>query len=414
MSPFVRRLAPRPQLLYLALLLFPLPLPARAADACIDLPAAVRSALAVDPGRRVVEAGYRYADRIEADGSHWTSGNPTVYGSWISDAPLDDLGLREYEGGFNLPFRYPGEKRALAEEGDAAQRSAVLADEARTLVVAGAVREAWWDVADARVALERAEHEVDHLGEIDRLVAARVARGDAAPMDRDLTALELEAAREEAARARGELAATRRAWQLLTGCGDAPPAEPELPAAAASEEGLAHPALGLAETRRDEAQARLAAAEARPGNPPSLGMLVRRERGGPGSPWIDAVGVSLTVPVGRSGYRERARGDAERAFAEADAAVAQLARDLARERSAARERLEAARAARVAARARRDHAERALVRAHRAHEAGEWTTLDLLRVEGTAAEARLAAQQAHTAVGRAVSRLNQLAGELPR
>ena len=383
----------------------------RAAESCEALAGAVRAALARDPGRPVVEANYRYADRIEADGSHWTSGNPTIYGSWISDAPLDDLGLREYEGGVNLPLRYPGEKGALVAEGDAAQRAAVLAERSRALAVAGAVREAWWDLADARVAVERAGHEVEHLGEIDALMAARVARGDAAPMDRDLTALELAGARAAAARARGEQAAALRAWQVLTGCVEAPPAAPE--PSPAPGRGDRHPALALAQARRDAAGARLAAAEARPGNPPSLGVLVRRERGGPGAPWIDAVGVNLTVPVGRSGYRERARGEAARAFAEADAAVARLARDLERDRAAARERLEAAREAQRAAEARRRHAERALERAHRAYEAGEWTTLDLLRVEGTTAEARLAAAQARTAAGRALSRLKQLAGALP-
>ncbi|MEE4360069.1 MAG: TolC family protein [Pseudomonadales bacterium] len=361
-----------------------------------------------------MEANRQYADRVEADGTHWSSGNPSVYGSWISDAPFDDLGLREYEGGVNLPFRLPDEKRALVDEGVAAGRAAQQFGQVRALTMAGVVREAWWDLADARVALGRASHDVEHLGEIDGLVAQRVARGDAAPLERDLTALELETARETAAQAHGEHAAALRAWQVLTGCGEAPPAEPETPVSAIPEDAAVHPILALAEARRDEAGARLAAEAARPGQPPTLGVLVRRERGGPASPWIDAVGLSLTVPIGRSGYRERARGEAARAFAEADAAVGRIARDLQRDLATARERLEAAHAARTAAEARLAHAERALERAHRAYDAGEWNTLDLLRIEGTAAEARLAVAQAHTTVGRAVSRLNQLAGELPR
>jgi cobalt-zinc-cadmium efflux system outer membrane protein len=388
---------------------------ALAASACsADLAGALQGALDIDPGARVTTAREALARDIEDDGARWlSSSGASVYGSWISDAPTDSVGLREYEGGVNVPVRLPAEKHALEAEGRAALEAASIAEAVRVLMLAGEVREAYWDLAAAEVVLERAQHEVEHLQEIDDLLALRVARGDAAPLERDLTRLEVATAEADAAAARGGVAAQRAAWRALTGCDEAPPIRREREALNRTETGDPDPRLGLAAAERAIAQASLDAARARPGQAPTLGVLMRRERGQGGAPWIDAIGINVTVPLGSSGSRVRARGEAAQRLAEADAGSALVIRDLERDRIAARARLAAARTAAEASRTRRAHAEQALVRATRAHEAGQWDTLALLRVEGLAAEARLAEALSDIEVARAIARHNQLQGVLP-
>lgn len=384
------------------------------ARACGDFAGALDAAVGRDPQRAVVDAGYAYAQEVGRDADRWTSGNPTLYGSWISDEPTDSVGLREYEGGVNLPLRTPAERRALHDEEAAAQRIAALTAATRRLEVAGLVREAFWAARLAAAGLEEAEHEVEHLAMLDDFLARRVARGDAAPLDRDLTALELAGVRADLAMARGEHAAALHRWQVLTGCERLPAALAEpVPPAEEALDPLDHPALALAAAQREQATARLDAEAARPGQPPTLGFMMRRERGAVDAPFIDSVGVNLTIPIGRSGYRIRARADAAQALAGARAEAVRLARELSRDRANARSRLQAARAAAEAADARLTHAESALVRAEAAHEANAWSTSDLLRVRARTAEARLEAARAHARLGRARSRVNHYAGVLP-
>lgn len=406
-----------------------------APDVCGNLAAAVTAAARIDPARGEVAAARALAADVRADARSWVAGSASAYGNWINDRFSDSVGLREYEGGVSVPLRLPGQHRALGAEARATARTAGALERVRRLEVAGRVRETYWDLAAQRVRVATSEHEVEHLQELDDLVADRVARGDAAPLERDLSAAEVSAAREALATARGELEAARHAWRMLTGCAEAPRYAVEAPApfgATGAPSGAdpkapvtegpgptrddpgADPRRALAEARWETAAARLRAERARPGQAPALGLLMRRERGGaPGNPFIDSLGVTLTVPLGRSGTRIRARGEAARELASADAERLRLERRLDVERRSARQRLRAARDAAGAAEARRNHVEAALARARRAYAAGEWDTVELLRIEAIAAEARLAADSARTRVGRATARYNQARGVLP-
>ncbi|MEE4302021.1 MAG: TolC family protein, partial [Pseudomonadales bacterium] len=239
---------------------------------------------------------------------------------------------------------------------------------------------------------------------------ARVRRGDAPPLELDLASAELADARARLAVAEGEVRALEHDWRELTGCAAAPEAAPETVMA---DEPSAHPGLRLADAEVEAARARHLVELRRRAQPPTVGLLVRRERGEALAPWIDAVGVNVTVPIGRSGARIRARGEAAAAAAEAEAARSAIRRSLVTARAAADARLAAARAALNAARDRAELAEQARGRAHRAWETGAWDTSELLRVEGRAAEARLAAELAEVSVGLAIARLNQSVGVLP-
>jgi cobalt-zinc-cadmium efflux system outer membrane protein len=364
------------------------------AAACGDLAAATAAATERDPQRLAVAGQRARADGVADDAGHWLSGPASLRASWLSDAPVDSVGLREYEGGLALALRLPGERVALGVEAAATARLADAAEHARRLAVAGRVRAAFWALAGARVERARAAHEHEHLAELDALVAERVARGDAAALDR------------------GAEASARESWMRLTGCADVPAPALADPVVRVPEPG-GHPRRRLADAAVDRARAARDAARARPAAAPVLGLTVRRERGEAAAPWIDSVGVGLTVPLGRSGTRARERGEAERTLALAEAERAALRRDLAGEAAAARSRLEAARLALAATERREAHAEAAVERARRAWRDGAWDTAALLRTEGLAAEARLAAERARIDRARAAARLEQTLGVLP-
>lgn len=392
-------------------MLAPGPVAARAPAHCDDLAGTIDAALGRDPDVDRVRGRLALAGAAAEDAGNWIgSSGASVYGSWISDGPSDSVGLREYEGGLSLPLRLPGQHAALGDEARALADAAEASEQARRLAVGGAVRDWLWTLAARRSEAALAAHEVEHLGELEALLAARVARGDAAPLELDLARAELADARARFALAAGEVAALEHGWRELTGCASTPSATPE---AVPEGAGPTHPGLRLADAEVEAARARHLAERRRPAQAPTLGLLMRRERGAAMAPWIDAVGVNLTVPIGRSGARVRARGEAAAAAAEAEAARSATRRGIATASAAARSRLDAARVALDAARTRRDLAESARDRAHRAWEAGAWDTAELLRVEGLAAEARLAAELAGIALGRATARLNQSLGVLP-
>ena len=387
---------------------------ANAETDCATLTSAVDAASALDPAQGEIEARATLAAAIRDDAGRWISGSASVRGSWLSDRYSDTVGLREYEGGINLPLRLPGERDALQTEAQAASRTVDDAEALRRLDVAARVRETLWDTLAARAQAAMADHEVEHLTELRDLVARRTARGDAAALELDLIEGELAAARAVRARADGEARAALEQWRRVTGCAEPAPDAAETPAeATATRLADGHPALELAGALRNGASARLAASRARPGQAPMVGLTLRRERGQAQAPWIDAVGVSVTMPIGGSGARVRAEAVAAQELAVADADRLRLRRALDATLRSAKVRMEASAAAHEATGERLVYAEQALARARLAWEAGEWDTVDLLRVEGMTAEARLSEELARIEVRRAIARLNQAAGVTP-
>ena len=383
--------------------------PGARADVCPETLAAIHDrVLERAPAASVVDADLEAARLESRAGAMWLSGAPSIYGTWISDAPTDTEGLREYEGGVALPVRLPAERSALQAAGRAGLEVAQAVAEVHALTQAGALREALWRLAEARVVRDRAEHELEHLGELHALVTARLERGDVAPLDLDLVDMELEAARATLVSATAELAAERRGWQALTGC-DATSittTEPETPANPPASD----PRLVLAEADVTRARAQQRAQQARPALAPTVQVLMRRERGEQMAPWIDSVGISVTLPIGQSAEQRNGRAAAARTAGDRTATFASVARSLDVGRDVARSRLDAARTAAEAAGRRAARARTALERAERAHALGEWSTIELLRFEGMRAEAELDEALAQVAVGRATAALNQSLG----
>lgn len=410
-----------PFLMFVALLF----MRSTATGACDTLAAAVDAALVHDPGRLEQAAEKVLADAIANNADRWLADGASLYGSWISDSASDSAGLREYEGGLSLPLRLPAERIALAGEAAAALHAAESFAEARHLAVAGRVREAWWDLQERRVRTAMAEHELEHLSELNALVGELVEQGHAAPLDLDLARAELASAQAKAVQALGENTAATRTWHALTGC-DAPPgvgpeyrssgvSEPEATGtfSMSDDPSEADPRLQLADAKVRFARAALHVARAKPGLAPSLGILVRRERGAAAASWIDSIGISLTIPVGRSGARVRALGEAARMLAAAEADNARLQRSLRIDIATSTARQEASLKALNASVERTALAEAALERARRAWSAGAWDTSALLRLEGLAAEARLDEALARVTVGRLTDHLQQSLGVLP-
>lgn len=343
-------------------------------------------------------------------------------GSWLSAPPALQLaqregrgtaasGLRETEVGVALPLWRYGARSTAGQAAQAELDWSVAAEQAARLHVAGQVREALGKLvaveAEQRVATLQSQLLARLADDVDR----RVKAGHLAPADAMAARAEWLASQTQEAEVGQRLRTQQAQWQLLTGLGMA--AQIEAPVPAAFDLNDSHPELQLAARAVERAQRKLAAAQAQRGEGPELGVSLRQERPGQGTPAQNSVGVALRLPFG-TGTHAQPRIAA--ALAEVDVALVQQQRT--RDRLSAE--LEVARSQLVAAEVQLGlEAQRATLLRERAglvdksFKAGESPLPELLRALNAAAQAEAASarQQAHLRLAQA--RLQQAQGLLP-
>ena len=82
-------------------------------DAALDWSTLISTTLAAHPGSGGLAARTAEAEAWEQRGRQWLAAAPSLYFSYLSDRPLDDLGQREYEGGVELPLWRGGQRSAV-------------------------------------------------------------------------------------------------------------------------------------------------------------------------------------------------------------------------------------------------------------------------------------------------------------
>jgi cobalt-zinc-cadmium efflux system outer membrane protein len=330
----------------------------------------------------------------------------------LNDRIHRNQGRSEWELELAVPLWLRGQQdaRLTAAQsrilGATAQRAAVK------LALAGNLREAWWNLANARAAQGLAQRKLDTARALQADVHKRYRVGELSRIDANLAQGEVLAAEAEWADAQSALQLAEQAVVTLTGL-PAPAAlaeeTPALSTAAADQ----HPLQLAATAATRNAQARLRLASTTNRAAPEVAVRVLRERSDLTERYGNQVGVRLTMPfaIGAQLQRDTSAALAESLEAEAEQQRTQtrLTQDLARAQTqlSTAERQLALSGQRVALTT--DN----LTLAEKAFALGESDLATLLRLRSAAFDAMGTQERQRIHRAAAVSRLNQALGVLP-
>jgi outer membrane protein TolC len=366
----------------------------------------VDAAMALDAGARAIAVQREVAASRIATARSLTPGSPSVGGSFRSDlrGPRE---VREFDADVAMPLWLPGQRAALTSTVGTAVAEQEQRLALRRLEVAGALRDAWWDAAEATRDVQVARERLATSRQIGSDVSRRAQLGDIPPTEALLARNETLAAELALAQAESRAQQARALYRGITGG-----LEPNLPAEPLGVRGRAHPALAAAAAALTAAEARQRLVAATPRDNPEFGIFGRQE-GGTGTNEGTSLGLRLRVPLATEGRnaprRAEAQGDITRATAELEQARRLVEVGIQRAEASLRAAEGSARLARQRLGVAREQERLALV----AFRGGETGTFDLFRVRQLRLEAALDEARAAVEARRARSRLNQALGFIP-
>lgn len=365
----------------------------------------LEAALALDAGMRGLEAQRGAAAARGATARSPIAGSPALGGSFRSGTQGPGQ-VRETDLEIAAPMWLPGQRDAFRGTVDGAVNEFEGRIALRRLEVAGQLREAWWDAAEARRSAQLARERLNTAREIARDVARRAELGDIPPTEALLARNETLSAELALAQADAAAAQAVQAYRTLTGGLD-----PNLPVET-PRQAARHPALISAEAALAHAEARQRLVAATPMDNPELGFFGRQE-GGTGMSDTTSLGLRVRIPLATEARNAPRRAEAESDVTRATAELTQARRLVQAATARAQAELRAAEAALVIARQRLALAREQEAIALRAFRAGETGTFDLFRVRQLRLEAANDEGAASIAASRARSRVNQAAGVVP-
>lgn len=349
-------------------------------------------------------------DAQQAAAHAWLPEPPTLTLSGRSDQIDRNNGLREWEAEVGVPLWLWDQRERAGAVVQGEREAGIRSFAHERWLLAGELREAWWDVRLAQAELDAAELKVTEAGRLEADVARRLKAGDLAPLDLNLARSSAAQAGSERLRAQATLTRAQGQFQALAR-GAPLPDQNELPGAEIAPE--QHPQLMNFAAKASAAQARLGQAGGDTRNNPELALTLTRERASDGEPYQNLAKVAIKIPLGSP-----ARNQPRISAANADLIDAQIALDTAQRKLAAnaaanRAELDQTSAAATLQQQRLQLAGQSFAWVEKAFQAGQIDLPALIRAETELADARLQAARARIEAGRAVSRYNQTVGILP-
>ncbi|TDY84992.1 UNVERIFIED_ORG: outer membrane efflux protein [Herbaspirillum seropedicae] len=378
-------------------------------SASLNLSDAVQAAWRLSPQARTLEAKRNEMQAGLESARTWVAGSPVLGLSQRSDRWTDRNGAKESEVSISAPLWLPAHKAAREAVAQSNNEDLEAQIAVARLALAGEVRERLWTVAAARESLAEASDHQGHLEALTEEVMRRVKAGDLARSDGMLARQEVLAAQSAVANARAKEQEALMRYRVLTGQTEIP-SNPLEPLAAAVS--TPHPRALAAIASLQRSKAALKAADAIRSDPPTVGLLMRKDQGGSGDS-SRTIGVAIQIPIGTSARNRPLEAAARTQSETAAAELSQADLLLQAETDLARQQLLAAQESwqRASERA-------ALTREHatligKSFRAGERGLADLLRAQALAHEADTAERQQKVAVGLAHARVNQALGIIP-
>lgn len=372
-----------------------------------SLAMAVDAAVERAPGHFRIDARQAEARALAGRGRSWTSGAPSLSLRQQTDRWQNATGLRETEAGIELSLWRPGQRGAQQAEAQAVDTQAGREAGLLRWNVAGEVRERYWTVIEAREQVELARRDLETFRQLEQDVAARIAAGDAAPLER-LTAQGQLRERETALHeAEVRLADCVFAWRTLTGW----PSLPSVPQEHV-QTGTTYPPLDDAQATLQRTRASLELMRRGGAGAPRL-LLGARSEAADGNSAVDSLGATLTIPFGGTAHRAAALAAPQLEVARSEDAVLQAEREATQVRHEAEHERHARERALELATQRLNLAQDEVRLARRAYQIGESSLAERLLIEVRGADAARTHRLARIARDRSISRFNHVQGVLP-
>lgn len=382
----------------------------------VSLAGVVDGAMARHPERAVPAAVAGESQAFAAEAGSVLADSPQLVVRHATDALNGNDGLSEWEAGVTVPLWLPGQKDARRQAAAAKQDEADAVQALMRWRVAGEVRERLWEVLLTRGLADQARQALASARGLERGVARRVEAGELAETDLLLVRREILSRETALLEAEGSAQTALRRYRAFCGTDVMPDDYLERPRKSEATTSIpdSHPRLAAAagDTMATKALSDVARADRRLN--PTLELTTRHERPDDSLPYQDSLNLELRVPLGRSAQRQTAAAQAHRRAVEAEARGATERREVEFAISERYHDLDLAEETETLAARRRDLAVRSLDVARRAFELGESDLFTLLRTREEALQARRDHERARLEKGRAIARLNQALGVVPR
>ncbi len=365
-----------------------------------------------NPQLDVIQARLNHSEALSKSAEGLWASDPSMNISHYNDELMDSDGLQEWEIGMQLPLWLPGQK-AARQKTVKLQRSAINASEpALKLEIAGIVRELLWHIALTKNRMSIAEQEWNTVLKLQQDVKKRVELGDLAQFDLILSQQESLSKEASFRIARQEYVHAQHRYDMISGL-DILPANFEEVASDDLSITIDHPALKASreKTNFSSAQRDQVVLEKR-GNP-TLFLGTRHERGTSADGFANAIGLSISIPLGLDTYTNPKLTAAEVDLSENRSQMEIIYRELniaiqdaSRERNAILDQYEFARR-------QNGLSKRNLALSRKAFSLGETSLLELIRIQAQAFAVERNMHQKHLEVGLHTARLNQAKGIIP-
>jgi len=288
-------------------------------DSSLTLSALMDTTLQRHPEAGVLQAGRATAEAESSYGKYWIPEMVELSGLHLSDKQFDDIGAYENEVALSVPFWLPGEKKAQTRLGEAS----LAAHASRTIEfrwkVSALLRNRLWNLRLTRRQWELAQEQEQRLADVLEQVTLFAEVGDLSRADQLATLQELAIWKAETIALQAEYQDAVREYEFVTGI-HRYPSDISESLSEKLEINDDHPALQSALDRLAEATASTELRRQENSARPSLQVFWRGFSGDRVSPDVNALGIGLAVPLGKSPKRgpEIARANEMLAMAEAE------------------------------------------------------------------------------------------------
>lgn len=337
---------------------------------------------------------------------------PSVSLSNVSDRLNADSGKDAWELELSIPLWLPGQRSARTLESTNAVSEVQSRQIALRLQLAGELREAWWSLSGARLAVDLAQRRESAVVALESDVMRRFKVGELARIDANLAKNERLLAEGELLDAKSALLQADQTYRLLTGA-NAPTSLAEEKVATVSITESEHPQLVAALAAEQLAQARMGVAEKTRRDAPELAFRIARDRGDFNTPYANSVGVKLTLPFSSDSKTHQERSAARAEVSQAQAEIGLVRQRIELDETRARQGVELAQVQLLKAQERLKVTSDSLSLAEKSFSLGESDLPTLLRARLSVFEAEAVVNKQRLARSLGISRLNQSLGVLP-
>jgi len=255
---------------------------------------------------------------FSAVGKSLISGRPSLQINYYNDSMLDNVGMREFEYGVQLPLWRPGQRQASRQLGEQYEAQVETWKADLAWVVAGRVRQSLAQIAEADLGLQlqsKAVADAERLVEVSNSLfsAGEVARVELMQAQSLLAEKQADLLQAEAA-----IVDAERAYQVITRL-DVRPAQPHIETLTPQEDiSVEHPRLRYLRSSIDLALANVRQNENSAKGNPTLMIGTRREQPDRFTTPLTSVGIQLNIPFGGGSYVSAQTSAARRAHVDAE------------------------------------------------------------------------------------------------